>query len=319
MLLEVVGVDDEVERFLKFLLGRVSTQSPERLLGFLNLSNSDKVPRSLRGEVEDRAQDNRPKPLKGKGDSVRPLSGVVDQSSQNSRRNQLSNDEAHVGPAGKVGSQRHGQNLRRVGRGSRGEDSPGETAKQLTHEKHGGVRGEEDDEDEAAEEEEGARDDTQMAKLVDEVTVEKGSEERAHTRGVAQAGLPWRRQLVVARDFVEFSISLRKLGIRVEVAEQACVVTLHDNTGRDKETPEDSLWVFSNSLHRRQLVLMLGGVLRVIRDLVDPSLFPRLNGEALLVESGHGALFHVDDRQEQWSCGVAMQLRKHQRRRIDKL
>jgi hypothetical protein len=87
--------------------------------------------------------------LNSKGDTVTPLVIAGEASTKHASGYELTNDEAHVGPAGEVDAKHHGKHLACVrGRGGR-KDSPGHAAENLTNEEDLNVGCEEDDEEEA--------------------------------------------------------------------------------------------------------------------------------------------------------------------------
>lgn len=177
LLFEAVGVDNEAKGIAELSIGGTRSESGEALEGIVVSAKSNKMPGSVGSKAENRHQNNRPEPLERKGDAIRPRSRSVDKTSHDASRDELSDDETHVGPAGHVNSKRHGKNFRGIGWRSRSEDTPGETAEDLSNEEDFGVGSEEDDEDEAAERNQGSDEDLDVTILGDEVTVEKSSKE----------------------------------------------------------------------------------------------------------------------------------------------
>lgn len=73
------------------------------------------MPWRLRSEPDGGNEEARPDPLYGKRNSVSPLILSVDQTSQDTARQELSNNEAHVGVGSEVDSKLKWQNFRSIG------------------------------------------------------------------------------------------------------------------------------------------------------------------------------------------------------------
>lgn len=91
-------------------------QSCQRISGCFKTSYPDQVPWGLGGEAEDRDEERRPQPLQRERDSVGPLIRAVNQPCEYPSSNELTDDEAHVGPTGEIYPEAHGQNFRCIRR-----------------------------------------------------------------------------------------------------------------------------------------------------------------------------------------------------------
>lgn len=87
--------------------------------------------------------------LKRKGNAIAPLVITNETGTKDTGSEELPDDEAHVGPAGKVDTKNHGQHLAGIGGGRGSEDAPGETTEDLADQKHLTPSSEEDNEDKA--------------------------------------------------------------------------------------------------------------------------------------------------------------------------
>lgn len=244
------------------------------------------MPRRLGRKAQHRHEEQRPQPLQRERDAVPPLVRPGHEPREDTRGDELPDDEAHVGPAGEEDAQPHRQHLRRVGRRARDKDAPGQTAEELAHEQHDDAVREKGNEDESGEEHEGADDDELLAEARDEVAASDDAEEAADLAGVGEAGLPGGGELVAAVLVDELAVFLGELGIGEEVADEDGVVallvlahssgwsgglsaqTFHDDAHGYHERPEDGHGVYLDGIAEGELMGYLGGSSGCCLDLV---------------------------------------------------
>jgi hypothetical protein len=191
--------------------------------------------------------------------SVCPLVFTRENSTENTRRNELAHDPAEVHVRAEVSTQRYRTHFGGVGGGESLEDTPGDTAQDLTNEKCLHVVGEERDEDEGNHQRE--RDDHGLAVaiLFRNNTVDEETDDFPTEGAIAESGFPGGRHCVFSGR-KKLAVFLVELGQSVERAEKDNVVTLHDNSSRKKNRPANSLWIELDGLPEAHIVLFCRGV-----------------------------------------------------------
>ena len=151
---------------------------------------SNEPPGRFGSEADANHQWNGPQPLKSIGDSVRPLIWALCNTLQDTRGEKLADDPAEVDICRKDWAKRNRADFRSVCAGQGLENTPRNTAKHETDEKHRSVLGEEDDEDEEVDGEQSSNHGLLVAETVGNVTVEKQTQELANKGTVRETGLP---------------------------------------------------------------------------------------------------------------------------------
>lgn len=97
LLFEVVGVHDRREGVLGIDVARLALETTEGLLGVVESVVANQVVWRLRCKRDNGDQEQRPEPLNREGDPISPLVCSVNQATENTSRDELADDEAHVG------------------------------------------------------------------------------------------------------------------------------------------------------------------------------------------------------------------------------
>ena len=260
-------------------------QAQEGALGVLDPALPHQPPRRLGGEEDADEQRDGPHPLQGVGDAVGPLVVALQHGLDDADADELAEAPAEVDVGGEVAAQGDGADLGGVGDGEGLEDAPRDAGEDLGGQQGLDVlRGEEDggpggDEDEAG------HDGVSVAEALRDVAVDEEADDLADVGAVAEAGLPLRGSatgLVSFRKGFEdtyprghlvgavrhaFAVLAVEGREGVEVGDEADVVALHGDAGRDDDTPHDGLGVELDALQQGHLLLLVGGRPGVLDDL----------------------------------------------------
>ena len=247
LLLELVGVVHHRDLLLGVVDTGVVGQSKNRSFGVLESAFSGQPPRPeglvldlyglffgeghLRlGGHEDTDEDgDGPDPLDGEGDLVGPFSGVADQSSVDTRADDLSDDPAEVDVGGQERSDLDGHDLGGVRHGHGLEGTPRETEQEVGDEEHGQIDGEELEEEETGESDYGDKHGGSVAESLRGPTGDLKTQDLSDLDRAGETGLPSGGDLpFVLRGIEDAELCGERL-VGIELTEQEGVVTFHDD------------------------------------------------------------------------------------------
>lgn len=145
----VCGVDHgDLGVGIKLETGLGADKLKNSLLGICMTTLTDQPPWRLWGKESSKNDERRPDPLDGEGDTVGPFGVHVEESTEDTGRDQLTNNPAEVDIGREVWSKNDGGNIRSIGQGESLENTPRDTEQDLAGKDHLDVLGKEDDEDE---------------------------------------------------------------------------------------------------------------------------------------------------------------------------
>lgn len=239
----------------------------QRLLGLVHLILSDEPPRRLWREGQPDQQNDGPRPLKSKGDAVRPLIGALDEAAGDARLDELAHDVAQVDVAGQETSQAQRQHLRCVGRGDDAVASPDDAADVHAGGQDADAAGEELHKGQHARHDEAGGQRPLAAEPLHgeghEVRADYLPDQAAH----AHCHLPPSGNLVTSMALAKVHAKVLLEGRqREEVTADLNVVRPHDDAEGDEHGPEDAFAVqldafpVADSMLRRRATAGHGGI-----------------------------------------------------------
>lgn len=198
--------------------------------------------------------------------TVCPLVSSSENTTEDSRGKELSNDPAEVDVCAEVGTKSDRADFGSVGSGKSLENAPRDTAQDFADEEGLDVVGEEGDEDECDHHCEGSHHGLAVAKLLGDDTVDEETEDLTAEGAVAEAGFPWCGDSVgaVAGEDAVFLVELRE---GVEGGEKDNVVAFHDDGCREEQRPSHCLGVELQGLHETHLVFLVRGIFSFSRQI----------------------------------------------------
>lgn len=129
--------------------------------------------------------------MDGVGNAPSPVAGtLLNHGSENTGSDELADDPAEVDVCGEVSAESDRHDFGSVGGGNGLEDTPWQTAENLTGEEHGKVDSEEEDEEETNDGNHGTSDGLLVTETVLEDTGGHETENLANTGGVAETRTP---------------------------------------------------------------------------------------------------------------------------------
>ena len=156
-LLHLVGVLHESEGLGHGLISveTLAREATQALLGIFDTVAADEVPGRLGSQAADDEQRRDPYPLQTVGDAPARVAQNVDGAAEDTGGEEAAGTPAHGHPGGQVATHGGGADLGGVGGGEGLEDTPWDTADDVSGQKHLDARGEEEDEDGGAHEDNG--------------------------------------------------------------------------------------------------------------------------------------------------------------------
>lgn len=234
-------------------------------------------------------------------DAISPFICSTQESTKDTRTQDLPDNPAHVDESTEVGSEDDRRDLNGVGDAEGLENAERDANTEFSHEQDGLAGSEEQNKDGASCTEEGSKHGLAVAKLFRGYTVDEKTDDLTDAHGVGDAGLPLRMLAILisedrgclehtmklsAKVLISFRIlmltSTRKLvapirlqspvpsletRIGKERSHKDDIITFHNDCHREENRPADGLWVELDALPQSHLVLPLGSILGVFKDL----------------------------------------------------
>lgn len=215
------------------MVGRVvvGRDASNHAFGRFDVALTYEMPRRLRSEEDEDGDGDGPRPLDGKGDLVSPFGGSAAERRHDSCRDELAKRPGEVDVDGKVSSQSCGTNLGSVGWCHGGENPPRDTAEDLADEEDRQTGCEEGNEDAAAHCSQRHHHDLAVAKLVGQISVQKGSDDGADACTVTESGLPCGTQTIATSGSVVVSKCFLESGLSEKRVDEDDVVAYLDQLG----------------------------------------------------------------------------------------